>query len=229
MHKAKFTIVSVIATLGTVLLITPQARADLVFQLGTTFNGATPTGSAPWLTADFHTVGAGGQVTLTLTLSPGFQNTGQFISDFAFNINPNFLPGNVTVQSPTGISVSHTTDNGNNTPPGFGAWKGWDFLVSFPTSSQNRFNNGSVVITLTASGLTAQDFNYLNSNTKSGQLPLFVGAHVQGIPTGGSGAIGAIVPEASTVLAGAGALGLLLLGIAMNSRRSGVIRIGKQN
>jgi hypothetical protein len=230
MCKAKFTIISVIAALGA-MLIAPQARAaaDLVFGLGTAFNGTAPVGSGPWLTADFHTVGSGGQVTLTLTLSPSFQNTGEFISNFAFNINSSFLPSGVTVVSPTGTSVAHTTDNGQKTPPGFGDWKGWDFVVSFPTANHNRFNSGSVVITLTAPGLTAQDFNYLNSSTANGQLGLFVGAHVQGIPGsgGGSGAIGTVVPEASTLVAGAGALGLLLLGIGVNSRRSGVIRIGK--
>jgi hypothetical protein len=231
MRKARFTLISVIAALGA-MGIAPQAKADLIFELGTTFNGTTPSGSSPWLTADFHTVGSGGQVTLTLTLSPGFQNTGQFISDFAFNINSSFLPAGVTVGSPTGTSVAHTTDNGQKTPPGFGAWQGWDFVVSFPTAAnQNRFNNGSVVITLTAPGLTAQDFNYLNSSTANGQPSLFVGALVQGIPglrgTTTSGAIGTVVPEASTVVAGAGAFGLLLLGMAVNSRRSGVIRIGK--
>ena len=171
-------------------------------------------------------------MTLTLTLSPSFQNTGQFISDFAFNINSSFLPSGVGVVSPTGTSVAHTTDNGQNTPVGFGGWKGWDFVVSFPTAAnQNRFNSGSVVITLTAPGLTAQSFNYLNSSTANGQLPLFVGAFVQGIPglngITTSGAIGTPVPEASTVVAGVGALGLLLLGIGVNSRRSGIIRIGK--
>jgi hypothetical protein len=230
MNKCHSTLISAMTALGTIL-IAPQAKADLVFNLGTVFNGATPSGSGPWLTADFHTVGTGGTVTLTLTPSSSFQNTGQFISDFAFNINPSFLPSGVTVQSPTGISVAHTTDNGQKTPPGFGSWKGWDFDVNFPTSAQSRFSSGSVVITLTAPGLTAQDFNYLNSSTASGQSSLFVGAHVQGIPglRGGttSGAIGtAAVPEAATVITGAGALGLILMGIGLNPRRSGVIRIG---
>jgi hypothetical protein len=232
MRKINFTIISVIAVLGATL-IARQARAatDLTFQLGTVFNGSTPSGSSPWLTADFHTVGSGGQVTLTLSLSPGFQNTGQLISDFAFNINSSFLPSGVAVVSPTGTSVAHTTDNGQTTPPGFGGWKGWDFVVSFPTANNNRFNSGSVVITLTAPGLTAQDFAYLNSQTPNGQLSLFVGAHVQGIPGSRgattSGAIGSPVPEASTVVAGAAAFGLLLLGMGANSRRSGAIRIGK--
>ena len=35
------------------------------------------------------------------------------------------------------------------------------------------------------------------------------------------------VPEASTVLAGAGALGLVLLGFGGRSKRSGVVHIGK--
>jgi hypothetical protein len=228
MRRANFTKISVIVVLGA-MLISPQARADLVFELGTVFNGTTPSGSGPWLTADFHTVGTGG--TVTLTLAPNLQNTAQFISEFTFNINSSFLPSGVTVVSPTGTTVAHTTDNAQNISPGFGGWKGWDFVVSFPTgANQSRFNNGTVVITLTAPGLTAQDFGYLNSSTANGQPSLFVGAHVQGIPglggTTTSGAIGSPVPEAPTVVAGAGALLLVLLGIGLNSRRSGVIRIG---
>src|SRR6266404_1288749 len=75
MRKVNITIISVMAALGT-MFIAPQARAaaDLVFGLGTAFNGTAPSGSGPWLTADFHTVGSGGTVTLTLTVSPSFQN-----------------------------------------------------------------------------------------------------------------------------------------------------------
>jgi hypothetical protein len=187
------------------------------------------------LTADFKTVGSGGAVTLTLTAN--LNDPKEFISNFAFNIRPvssgGYVPSAVTVSSPAGTSVAHTTDNGQKSVPGFGSWKRWDFVVSFPTSAANRFANGSVVITLTAPGLTAEYFSYINEkNSPNDPFPLYVGAHIQGISgLGGqqtSGAIGSPVPEASTVVAGAGAMVLLLLGAGLNSRRLGVIRIGKQ-
>jgi hypothetical protein len=233
MRKMNLTIIAATAALGA-MLIAPQARADLIFQLGTAFNGAAPSGSGPWLTADFKTVGSGGAVTLTLTAN--LQDPKEFISNFAFNIRPvssgGYLPSAVTVSSPAGTSVAHTTDNGQKNVPGFGGWKQWDFVVSFPTSAANRFANGTAVITLTAPGLTADYFSYLNEKNPTDQSPLYVGAHIQGIAIPGSqgttsGAIGSPVPEASTMVAGAGALVLLVLGAGLNSRRLGVIRIGK--
>jgi hypothetical protein len=230
MNKVNFTIITITAALGA-MLTPPQARADVTFQLGTAFNGATPLGSGPWLTAEFKTVGTGGAVTLTLT--PNLQDS-EFISNFAFNIRPvssgGLLPSAVTVSSPAGTTVAHTTDNGQKNVPGFGGWKQWDFVVSFPTSAADRFANGTAVITLTAPGLTAEYFSYLNEKNPTDKFPLFVGAHIQGIPNGSgqtSGAIGSPVPEASTMIAGGGAIALLLLGAGLNSRRLGVIRIGK--
>jgi hypothetical protein len=218
----------IVVAFGTTL-ITSQAKGDITFNLGTSFNGTQPSGSAPWLTADFKTVAPN---TVTLTLTTDLKSPSEFITQFAFNIAPSYVPAAVTAGtggSPIGTSVDHTTDNAQ-TSPGFGGWKGWDFVVHFPTAKANRFYGGTAVITLTAPGLIAEDFNYFNSETKGGGQPLFVGAKVQDIPPslgGTSGAIGTPVPETTTMFAGAVALGLLLLGAGLHSKRSGVIRIGK--
>ena len=64
-------------------------------------------------------------------------------------------------------------------------------------SGIHRFNGTDVEqFTFSITGLTENDFNYANANG------YFIGAHVQGIPGGLSGAITA-VPEPTTIIAGA--------------------------
>ena len=206
------------------LLITPQAGATLTFDLGTVYNGSTPAGSPPWMTATFQQAGAN-TVTLTLTANLGTgaatdPKLGEFIDSVTFNIAPSKL--NAVTWSHTGgtgpVPVSMAKGENTETGTGYGGnYAGWDFLVTWDTDNSHngihRFNlTKTEVFKLTATGLVEADFNYLNSSGDKAH----VGAHIQGFGNGLSGAIGdPSVPEPTTVLAGA----LLLLPFGASTLR----------
>jgi len=198
-------------------LATSPAQATLTYTLNTVFNGASPTSSAPWLTATFDDHGSSGSVTLTLTSS--LEVASEFIGEVAFNLNPNLIPSsligvydsvNSTGPAATSVGVGVNTEN---LLGGGAAGFGFDFQGSFPLpGNAPRFYGTDIVIyTITGVGLTEEDFAYTNT----GSAAAHVAAHIQGIPlvTGGttSGAIkdGNPVPIPAAVwLFGTGLLGL---------------------
>ncbi len=205
-------------------LTRPTDAKALTFDLGSVFNGVTPTSTPPWLTATFADVTIG---TVTLTLTSKLNVTSEFISDVAFNVNPSILPSSLTiVQSPIvnpiPTSILHTTDNAQNLIGGGAAGFGFDIMMSWATANNSgRFDDSDVVaFTITAPNLTAADFDFTNTGSADAKI----GAHIQGIPIIGdgttSGAIkdggGAPVPEPATMFL----LGLGLIGIAGYGRKT---------
>ena len=162
-------------------LVSVSASATIEFDLGYLLNGDKPGSTAPYLIAEFTTVGSGGQVTLTLTSS--LEVSTEFVSAFAFNIDPKFTPNNVGVTLPSGYTMANT----DQTVPGVGPdGKGWDFLIT--EKGHNLKGSTIATFTLTAPGLTEDSFKFKN-NGSGGSNSRYVAAHVQGISGSKSGAI----------------------------------------
>ena len=207
-----------------------NACAAVTYTLGTTFNGVSPTSTAPYLTASFN--GTGGTVTLTLTASLNVAS--EFIDEVAFNVNPSFTPSALTIvqnpiANPIPTLISNTTQNAQNLGGGGSAGSGFDIDIKWgtagPPTNPSRFKGTDVVsFTITGTGLTENDFNFTNTGSAAASFA----AHVQGIPQAGGGTTsGAIknggsggpnlVPEPSTFVMALGAL--VPLGMVMVRRR----------
>lgn len=178
------------------LLLSAKAKAsDFIYQFNATFSGTSPTGSAPWLTAEFQDVGSG-KVDLTLS-SSGLQGT-EFISDFYLNLNPSMDPTSLAFNqlSKTGGFTDPSISKGINTFKADGDGY-YDVNLGFDTSNGSTFTVGdSVTYQISGiAGLNANDFDY-TSEMGGGAGVWLAAAHIQSI--GGGGASGWIAP---TVLA----------------------------
>lgn len=186
------------------------ANATLTFTLNSVFNGSTPTSTSPWMTATFQNQGVGVLLTLTSSLNV----PSEFIDEVAFNVKPSITPSSITamnttpgdpivmgVYGPSGSGTMYHPDMQNAQVLNGSGNQHFDMMIKWTTANSDsgihRFNGTDVeVFTFLLTGLTENDFNYANANG------YFIGAHVQGIPGGLSGAITA-VPEPTTIIAGA--------------------------
>ncbi|MDY0187568.1 MAG: VPLPA-CTERM sorting domain-containing protein [Syntrophus sp. (in: bacteria)] len=168
-------------------LASGQAQAAMMtYSLGTAFNGKvdpksplTPDG---WLMAAFDDSGGSGSVILTLT--SGLGAAGEFISQVDFSVHPAIDPSGLEIERTGGTSdgiVSRiiATDQNNQTAAGS---HGYDVELQFKRASGNRFDGvgETVILTLSGSGLTAEDFDFWNAGTGDSA---HVAAHIQGIST----------------------------------------------
>ena len=207
-----FTIALALMGLG---LSAQSAKAAFTIDLGTTFTGADPSGTGPWVTAAFDQQNA---TTVRLTLTSNLNSPNEFISDLLFNFNPN---KNLSGLSFTKISGTPTRDptigkslNGFqlNGPSG-------DFDISFSFTTSNsgggakRFSQGdSFVYDISLiGGLLESDFDFGSYDCDFDFGPRS-GAHVQGIAYGAGS--GKISDEGNTITAPAPA-GLILLASAV--------------
>jgi hypothetical protein len=211
------------------------ARADsLKLSLDTSLNGSTPSGSAPWLSADFESTAAG-TVTLTMTNNmPSAEFTPLWLFNVVSGVNPaNLSFANVSGPVPTSATGGSTT--------GDSSIKAGTFTVDFAwttSNNSNRFAGGSTVvetITDAADKITAASFNALSTGSQGGFRSA---AKIQGISGSVSNALITIVgfstdtttsgtivdagavPEPSSIILGSvGLLGTIVIAQKKGRRR----------
>ncbi|HMS54052.1 MAG TPA: PEP-CTERM sorting domain-containing protein [Fimbriimonadaceae bacterium] len=190
--------VAAMATLG----FAANAAHALTFDLSLVYTGATPGGTAPWMTITITDVAAD---TVNMSISHNASSAaGQFISDVYFNLDPFVgsmsVSNEVNANKRSGLTLSNNGING-------AAGNVFDMNVQFVTSNSsggaNRLKPGETwSADLMAAGLSANSFNAVNN------MGNYVGAHLQGIQGGLSSHI--TTPEPGTWAAiGLGALALL--------------------
>jgi hypothetical protein len=193
------------------LLGSVNARADFHLYVNNVFSSSgvsAPGGPAPWVDAFFQDVTPG---TVRLTLSDVGLSSGEFISEFYFNLNP--------ADNPSDLAINYVMSSGSFTLPTIlqqadhfqadGDGK-YDVNLSFATSGSGmqRFD-GTDSVTYLITGITnlmASDFLY-GSAHGGGTGMWYAAAHIQGIDSGsGTGSVWAApldytpVPEPSTAL-----------------------------
>ena len=144
------------------------AKADsLLIDLGISHNGTVPTGSAPWLTADFESTTAG---TVTLTIK-NLMPTQEFTPIMLFNTTVNAANLHFTYVSGPKPTITAGATSGD---PSIKAGS-FDLKFEWPTanSDPNRFAGGTTVvetITDTTDNITAASFNSLSTGSQGGFL-----------------------------------------------------------
>ncbi len=203
--------------LGCLLLVACTCYPATIINLDYVFDGATPGGTAPWLTATFTDVTGGVQLEMTATSLVGVEKVSKWlfnidtiaVSDLVLTFQGGPVPAPAQILSGPALKA-----DGDGT---------YDFGFDFAPSAPSQFSTGTVVYLITGpSTLDETDFFAFSVGGEKGAF--LSAAHVQGITTTGpSGWIGDTgnVPEpTSMVLFGAG-IGLIGLGAALRRRISG--------
>ena len=175
------------AMLGALLLSSSSASASVVFySFNDVFNGATPAGSSPWVTATFTDLSTPGKVQLTIT-DPGLTGN-EFLGSLFLNLDPADKPSSLkfTEVGSTGTFSAPKISTGEDKFKANGDGK-YDILFSFSQkpAAATAFGVGDSVtfdITSTSTTLTASDFAFLSTAT-CGTSPFLAAAEVEGIPT----------------------------------------------
>ena len=189
-----------------------SSYADVPFSLDTVIDGSTPSSSAPWLTATFADTGSG-QVTLELTNN---MTSGLYVTDLLFN----------TPVAITSLSLPSQVNNVQASSAPFfdaGLKAGLFYIDVLFNANQFTSGAGTLFLTMSGTGLTADTFNTLSAPGGTGFLgtSYLMAAGVQGFSGGPISSIGftsvSAVPEPQ-VYAMMG-VGLLLMGFIMRRRK----------
>jgi hypothetical protein len=182
------------------------ATQGQVLELGNVLNGTAPTSTYPWITATFTTLFPG---TVTLTLASHLNVASEFIGEIGLNLKPDISPASLLFSQSSGPGFSSINQPANQDAVkltgGGSLGDGLDLAIDWPGGGTLQRFDANDIVTFTISGpptLVAEDFNYYN-NIGVQPGPIIVGAHIQGIPTGGgstaSAALMQTIPEPTTV------------------------------
>lgn len=152
------------------------ASADtLSFELDTVYTGGTPSGPTPWLAATFDdTLDAFGDNGVRLTLTAPNLASGEFVTQWVFNLNTALTASGLTftqvTNNTTGLVVPGdiTTSLNGESSLGADGLKNFDITFNFPDENQpvgTRFEQGDVFsVDMSRVGLLSSgDFNYQNT------------------------------------------------------------------
>jgi hypothetical protein len=171
------------------LIAAPAATHATVitFDLGIEFSGATaPAGTPPWLRATFDDAGGSGSVTLTMELLASFtaNNPDGKVFEWYFNLDPAMDATTLGIAHVSGAdaeTVSTGIDAFHADGDGF-----YDILFEFANSGSTQLasaENLTSVYTITGTGLTADDFDFLSApGPGNSPGPFLTAAHVGGLP-----------------------------------------------
>lgn len=193
---AKWIVLAVFAALSY------SAHANVTYYFNGVFSGASPSGTSPWLSATFADGGTAGHVTLTMDASN--LSSGEFVSDFFFNLDPSLQASSLSYTYVSGVAYSGLdTVTNDSKADGDGLY---DIRFLFPTASGDRLGVGSgaagssSVYDIFGSELNANAFYFLSCQksdgcqSAGGAGPFYAAAHIQGIP-GSLSAWVAPIPE----------------------------------
>jgi PEP-CTERM motif len=178
----------------------------LTFNLNSVASGSTPIGTSPWLSSEILQVEPN-KVSLAMSATNLAANSGQFVSDWFFNVNSPeviLVPESLNPTEQSQLS-SFTFSPINGVGNGEGLISGFDLGFFFNTANNdqgaNRFIAGEIFsVELVGAGLTPESFFVTNADGS-----FFSAAHVQGIYGGLSGwiaqtSVAQPVPEPSILL-----------------------------
>lgn len=188
-----------------------QANALVLdFGLDMEFSGGTaPSGSTPWIIAEFIDVGPNSvQLTMSTDNLTGNENVKEWYFNFddsldlsSLNFNPDPGSAGDTTNLTVVDTISLTKDRNSLKADGDGKY---DFMFAFSTTG-NQFTSGeTIVYDLTYTGTSTMDaisFNFL-SKPSGGHGPFYSAAHIQNTGIGGndSGWIATTTNETLTIV-----------------------------
>jgi hypothetical protein len=216
---------------GLLLGTAPAYAATVVLSYDQEFSGGqAPAGGTPWMVSTFsaspttYTIGGTTYDAVRLTIDLSMLQSGAFISETDFNVNPSLNPANLSFHFVSGnananIAPSLATDGFKAGGDGY-----YDISLGFATAANQRFAAGTQAVfdisatdVLTAALLSPEAFAFL-STPAGGNGPFYAATHVQGSRgpcvgggCGGNGWIAAttVVPlPAAAWLLGSGLAGL---------------------
>jgi len=187
---------------GWLIFSTPAMSATIVLNYDQEYSGGqAPAGGTPWMTATFsaspttYVIGSTTYNAVRLTIDLSNLQSGAFVSETDFNIDPTLNPANLSFSFASGnshanVAPSLATDSFKADGDGY-----YDISFGFPTSSGNTFGGGSQAVfdivatnTATAAALVPESFAFL-SKPAGGHGPFYAATHVQNT-TGACGTMG---------------------------------------
>jgi hypothetical protein len=172
----------------TALLTMPtRSRADFIVNLNAITNGTVPpSGSAPWLTADFHTVSTGDVILTMSNVTTGGDSLDYWLFNTVAGLNPASL-GIAHLSGDTALSVTQSADVLAGTSPAAHAGL-FDIMFQFKNTGNpsGRFISGeSSVYEIKGTGITAESFQAVSLQDRFGDSGYTSAAHLMSIPTAG--------------------------------------------
>ena len=230
-----FKLGQLLTAVGLLFAATPAFSATIVFNYDQEFSGGTaPLGSTPWMVSTFsaspttYVIGSNTYDAVRLTMDLSSLQSGAFVSETDFNIDPNLNPANLSFSFVSGNSHANVIPglaNDKFKADGDGLY---DISFGFPTVSGSTFGSGTQATfdieatdTATAAALTPGSFAFL-STPMGGHGPFYAATHVQntGVGNGGSGWIApSVVTTVVPVPAAVWLFGSGLMGLAAIARR----------